>query len=84
MPCIIKDARRPFSIQFDACRTIRLLADRTKADVPIIAISASALQPDIERSLEAGMNAHLSKPIDAESLASSVTRWVRAAGGKRA
>ena len=74
----------PRAKQFEASRMIRSLADRARADVPIIAISASALQPDIERSLEAGMNAHLSKPIDAESLASCVMRWVGAVGGKRA
>ena len=71
-------------IQFEASRRIRSLTDRDKADVPIIAISASSLQTDIERSLEAGMNAHLSKPIDAESLASYVTRWVQPAIGKMA
>ena len=48
---------------YTAARRIRALDRSDAASVPIIAMSADAYESDVERSLEAGMNAHVSKPI---------------------
>ena len=53
---------------FEAAKRIRAL-DRPDAEtVPIIALTANAFERDVKASLEAGMNAHLSKPADADEL----------------
>ena len=52
----------------EATQMIRSL-DRADAEtVPIIALTANAFDEDVQRSLQAGMNAHLSKPIDNAAL----------------
>lgn len=63
-------------LQYEAAVAIRALPDLVRARVPIIAVSASALQSDIERSHASGMDAHIAKPIDSEALAACVLRWV--------
>jgi CheY-like chemotaxis protein len=51
-----------------AARTIRSLSRADAKTVPIIALTANTFEEDIRRSLDAGMNAHLSKPIEPELL----------------
>jgi CheY-like chemotaxis protein len=52
----------------EAASAIRAL-DRTDAKkIPIIALTANAFDEDVQRSLQVGMNAHLSKPVDPEHL----------------
>lgn len=48
--------------------------------LPIIALTADGMLGDHEKSLAAGMDDHLPKPIDPESLMAAVRRWVRPAG----
>jgi CheY-like chemotaxis protein len=45
--------------------------------LPIIALTASAMTGDRERSLEAGMNDHITKPIKPETLRETVARWLQ-------
>ena len=66
---------RPSSAQFEAARAIRALPDPVRAHVPIVALTASTLQEDIDRCLAAGMDAHVSKPFDAAALAACVRQW---------
>lgn len=49
---------------YDATRAIRALDDPEKAHIPIIAMTANAFEEDRRAALEAGMNAHVAKPID--------------------
>jgi CheY-like chemotaxis protein len=57
--------------------TAELRRDGRLADLPIIAMTAHAMSGDRERSLAAGMNDHVTKPIDPDSLFAVLLRWVR-------
>ena len=80
---ILLDIRMPGMDGLEACRRIRALGGEGSycyeaLEIPIIAITANVMDSDIEKSREAGMNAHLSKPIDPDELytvlAASVAR----------
>ena len=65
---ILMDVRMPVMNGLEATAAIRAL-DRPEAkQIPIIALTANALDEDVQRSLQVGMNAHLSKPVDPEQL----------------
>ena len=65
---ILMDIRMPVMDGLEATKAIRAL-DRTDAKkIPIIALTANAFDEDVQRSLQAGMNAHLSKPVEPEHL----------------
>ena len=65
---ILMDMRMPEMDGLEAARTIRAL-DRDEAkEIPIIALTANAFDEDVQRSLQAGLNAHLSKPVQPEAL----------------
>lgn len=51
-----------------ATREIRKLDRPDAASVPIIALTANAFEEDVKQCLQAGMNAHLSKPVESERL----------------
>jgi signal transduction histidine kinase/DNA-binding response OmpR family regulator len=82
---VLMDIQMPEMDGLEAARRIRSLADAPGgerfASLPIIAMTALAMAHDAERSEAAGMNDHVTKPIDPERLMSSLARWVRARGG---
>ena len=61
---ILMDMQMPVMDGCTACRQIRALERADAAKVPIIAVTANAFAEDIAKTTEAGMNAHISKPID--------------------
>ena len=65
---ILMDIRMPVMDGLTATRSIRQMKKATARTIPIIAMSANAFEEDIEKSRLAGMNAHLSKPIEPEKL----------------
>lgn len=65
---ILMDIQMPELSGIDTTRLIRELADKKKANVPIIALTANALKGDAEKYLSAGMNDYLSKPFEEERL----------------
>ena len=61
---ILMDIQMPRMDGYTATREIRTLSSNKKANIPIIAMTANAFEEDRRKSYEAGMNAHISKPID--------------------
>ena len=65
---ILMDVRMPEMDGLEAARRIRALNRPDAKTVPIVAMTANAFDEDVQLSLQAGMNAHLSKPVDPERL----------------
>lgn len=65
---ILMDVRMPEMDGLEATAAIRNLERSDAKSIPIIAMTANAFDEDVQRSLQAGMNAHLSKPIEPERL----------------
>lgn len=74
--CILMDLRMPIMDGYEATREIRALSRDDAQTVPIIALSADAFVEDAHKSLAAGMNAHLSKPVDAAKLLETLSTLV--------
>lgn len=60
----LMDVRMPNVDGYQACKMIRALNREDAASIPIIAMTANAYREDIDAAMEAGMNGHISKPID--------------------
>ena len=65
---VLMDVRMPEMDGLEATAAIRKLNRADAKTVPVIAMTANAFDEDVQRSLQAGMNAHLSKPVEAERL----------------
>ena len=65
---ILMDMRMPEMDGLEATRRIRAMDRRDAGEIPIIALTANAFDEDVERSLQAGLNAHLSKPVQPDTL----------------
>ena len=63
----VMDIQMPVMNGYEAAKAIRA-SGRADADIPIIAMTADAFSEDIQKCLECGMNAHVSKPIDIREL----------------
>ena len=61
---ILMDVQMPIMNGYEATRTIRNLPRKDVKDLPIIAMTANALEEDREAAIKNGMNAHISKPLD--------------------
>lgn len=72
---ILMDIRMPVMDGISAAKTIRKLPERDAAAIPIIAMTADAYEEDIQRTLEAGMNAHLTKPVQPEKLFQTLRKY---------
>ena len=73
---ILMDLRMPVMDGLDATRRIRALDRPDAKEIPIVALTANAFEEDIQRSLEAGMNVHLSKPADSGLLCETLGRLI--------
>lgn len=62
---VLMDIRMPEMSGIEATKKIRALERKDAENIPIIAMSANAYPEDIQKSLKAGMNEHLAKPVDA-------------------
>ena len=78
---ILMDLQMPVLDGLDATRQIRKMVD--KHDVPIIALTASAMPGDKERCLGVGMNGYVTKPVSKLDLYNNLLQWVKNANGER-
>ena len=69
---ILMDMRMPEMDGLEATRTIRAMNRPDAGTIPIIALTANAFDEDVQRSMQAGLNAHLSKPVEPEALFSTL------------
>ena len=73
---IFMDIHMPEVDGYTSTRMIRALPDPRAQTVPIIAMTANVFREDIEKCLEAGMNAHVGKPIDIEDVMAQLRRYL--------
>ena len=73
---ILMDVHMPGIDGYETTRRIRNMDDRTRANVPIIAVSGDVYEEDVERSRRAGMNAHIPKPIAIDNLLSVIKELI--------
>lgn len=72
---VFMDVQMPVMDGYAATRTIR--EDARFAHLPIIAMTAHAMDGDRQRSLDAGMNDHITKPIDRKQLHAALLQWIK-------
>ena len=73
---ILMDVRMPVMDGLQATREIRALDHPDAKSIPIIAMTANVFDEDVERSLEAGMDTHLSKPVEPDVLYETMARLI--------
>ena len=74
---VLMDCQMPVMDGFEATKRWRNQEQLlTLGRIPIIALTANAMQGDEERCLAAGMDAHLAKPINLEALATILKKWL--------
>lgn len=78
---ILMDVMMPVKDGLSATREIRASKRADAESIPIVAMTASAFADDVENARTAGMNAHISKPIDEEKLINCILRLVKKRGG---
>ena len=74
---ILMDIRMPEMDGLTATEAIRASGRGDALTIPIIALTANAYDEDVQRSLQAGLNAHLSKPIEPDKLFSALESLIR-------
>ena len=73
---ILMDVRMPEMDGLEATKRIRGLEREDAKQIPIIALTANAFDEDVQRSLQVGMNAHLSKPVEPERLYQTLEEFI--------
>ncbi len=73
---IFMDIQMPVMDGYEATAKLRRLARRDAPQIPIIAMTANAFAEDIRKSREAGMNEHLTKPLDIGALMKCLEKWL--------
>ena len=79
---ILMDVQMPVMNGYEATKAIRRSSHELAKTIPIIAMTANAFSEDIQHSLAAGMNAHVSKPIEMKVLEKTI-RSIKSGGGHR-
>ena len=76
---VLMDIMMPVMDGFEATKSIRALGD-SRAQIPIIAVSANTFASDKRKSIGAGMNAHIAKPYDPDELISTIIEIIQENG----
>ncbi|MBQ6465823.1 MAG: response regulator [Oscillospiraceae bacterium] len=74
---ILMDIRMPEMDGLEAAQTIRAMDRPDAKTIPIIALTANAFDEDVQRSLQVGMNAHLSKPVEPDALFETLETMIK-------
>ena len=74
---ILMDIRMPVLDGLEATKAIRSLPRADAKEIPIIAMTANAFDEDVQRSLQAGMNAHLTKPLEQDKLFLTLSELIK-------
>jgi len=74
---ILMDMRMPVMDGLEATKVIRAMGREDAKAIPIIALTANAFDEDVQRSMQAGLNAHLSKPVEPEALFDTLESLIR-------
>lgn len=74
---ILMDIQMPQMNGYEAVRSIRASGKADAATVPIIAMSANAFSEDVQASLESGMNDHIAKPVDMQTLIYKLNKFLK-------
>ncbi|MCI8838310.1 MAG: response regulator [Hungatella sp.] len=74
---ILMDVQMPIMNGYEAAKAIRVLDREDAGAIPIIAMTANAFAEDVKEALEAGMNAHVAKPIDMELLKKTMNQYIK-------
>ena len=77
---ILMDVQMPVMNGYEATKAIRRSSHKLAKTIPIIAMTANAFSEDVQHSLEAGMNAHVSKPVEMRVLEKTI-RSIKSGGG---
>ena len=79
---ILMDVQMPVMNGYEATKAIRRSSHELAKKIPIIAMTANAFSEDIQHSLAAGMNAHVSKPVEMRVLEKTI-RSIKTGGGAK-
>ncbi|MDE6169463.1 MAG: response regulator, partial [Acetatifactor sp.] len=79
---ILMDIMMPVMDGLEAARTIRGMDRPDCRTIPIVAMSANAFDDDLKKSVECGMNGHLSKPVEVEKLYRTLREVIQGGGGR--
>lgn len=74
---ILMDVQMPIMDGLEATRNIRMMKKIDSKTIPIIAMTANAFEEDIKNALDAGMNAHISKPIDLDAMCKTIIKLTK-------
>lgn len=77
---IFMDVMMPVMNGYEATRAIRSLDRPDAAEIPIIAMTANAFAEDVKAAMDAGMNEHMTKPLEPEMIESVLERWMKESG----
>lgn len=74
---VLMDIQMPRMDGYTATRQIRTLRNEVAANIPIVAMTANAFEEDKQKAIQAGMNAHIAKPIDVKVLMSTLSEVLK-------
>ncbi len=79
---VLMDIQMPVMNGYEATRAIRKLSDPGLSNIPIIAMTANAFSEDVQNAKDAGMNAHIAKPLDVAKMMATMTEVLQASARK--
>ncbi|MBQ7516135.1 MAG: amino acid permease [Schwartzia sp.] len=79
---VLMDIQMPVMNGYEATKAIRRLSDPGLSCIPIIAMTANAFSEDVQNAKDAGMNAHIAKPLDVSKMIATLTEVLQASARK--